>query len=74
MSLAEENGIRSDIVKIIFDQPYFTVPDIQKRLNVSYNTANAHIGKLAQLGIIYPDDKVRNRIYRFYDIIDILNN
>ena len=74
LSLSEENGLRSAIVKLIFDQPYFTVPDIQKRLNVSYNTANSHIGKLAQLGIIYPDDKVRNRIYRFYDIIDILNN
>ncbi len=74
LEIAEEHSIRTDLVKIIFDRPYFTIPDIQKLLDVSYNTANSHVNKLAQLGIIYPDDKVRNKIYRFYDIIDILNN
>ncbi len=58
----------------MFRHPYFTVADIQNHLGVSYNTANKHISMLVSLGIVFPDDKRRNKIYRFYDIIDILNN
>jgi len=74
IEIAENNNIRTDLVKIIFHQPYFTIPDIQKKLDVSYNTASSNVNKLSKLGIIYPDDKARNKIYRFYDILDILNH
>lgn len=72
--LAKEHNIRPDIIESIFTQPFFKISDLQARLNISYNTANSHVNKLVKIGKIFADDKKRNRSYRFYDIIDILNN
>lgn len=74
IELAKEHNIRKDIIESIFTQPFFKISDLQSKLSISYNTANSHVNKLVQIGKIFPDDKKRNRSYRFYDIIDILNN
>lgn len=74
IALANDNNIRVDLVPLIFKRPYFKITDIQAELSISYNTAHKHVNKLVSLGVIFHDDKQRNRSYRFYDILDILNS
>jgi len=72
--LANEHQVRPDLIPNIFKKPYFKISDIQSALDISYNTANRHVNKLVSLGVLFHDDKQRNRSYRFYDILDILNS
>ena len=74
LTFARENQIREDVIKFMFQKPIFTVKEVETALKISYNTANAHIRKLAQENKIFGDDKRRNRIFAFYDIIDILEH
>jgi Fic family protein len=73
ISLAEQNEIRVDLINFIFTKSYFTISNVQEHLGISYNTASKHVNKLVQTGRVFADDKRRNKIYRFYDIVDILN-
>lgn len=72
ISVAEEYNIPSDAVLFIFNKPIFTIPQMQENIGVSYNTARRYILKLANNDLLYGDDKKRNRIYRFYDLMDII--
>ncbi|MCT4564378.1 MAG: Fic family protein [Maledivibacter sp.] len=74
LNYAKEHGIRKDLIDFIFRKPFFTVNDVQTNLNISYNTANSHIQKLLASNKIFPDDRKRNRIFRFYEILDILES
>lgn len=74
LTFARENQIREDLIKFMFQKPIFTVKEVETALKISYNTANVHIRKLAQENKIFGDDKRRNRIFAFYDIIDILEH
>lgn len=73
IKFAEENYVREDIIFFVFRKPFFTVKDVESSLGISYNTARKHIQKLMESGKIYSDEQKRNRIYRFYDLLDILN-
>lgn len=72
MIFAKQNNINSDAVIAIFRMPFFTAKDIETRVGVSYNTARRYIERLLASGKIYGDDKKRNTMYRFYDLLDIL--
>jgi Fic family protein len=69
---AQENAIRQDIITYVFSKPIFTAKDLQASLNISYNTARNNLHKLVEGGRIFADDKKRNKIYRFYDFMDII--
>lgn len=73
IALASQSDIRSDLVDFIFKKSFFTISDVQSALDISYNTASKHVARLVDTGRVFADDKRRNRIYRFYDIFDILN-
>jgi Fic family protein len=72
MEFAKGKRINVDVVNLVFRQPIFTVKTIEKNLGVSYNTAHRYAKVLLESGKIYADDKVRNRTYNFYDLIDVL--
>ncbi|MBU5310876.1 Fic family protein [Tissierella carlieri] len=72
MSIAKEKSISDDAVLFIFNKPIFTIKKMQEVIGVSYNTARRYVTDLAESGKIYGDDKQRNRVYSFYDLIDIL--
>lgn len=74
LKYADENGIREDIIFFAFRKPLFTIKDAVSTLSISYNTAHKHVKKLLETGKFFGDDKQRNKIYRFYDLLDILNN
>ena len=69
---ANENNIRQDLIGYIFRRPMFTTNDVQSVLGISYNTARNNISKLLDSGRLYADDRKRNKIYRFYDLLDIV--
>lgn len=74
LQFASQNNIRKDLIGFIFRKPFFTVKEVQSNLNISYNTANLHVQKLLSSNKIFVDDKKRNRIFRFYEILDILDS
>lgn len=74
MNFASTNNIRKDLIDFIFRKPFFTIKEVQNALDISYNTANLHVQKLLSSNKIFVDDRIRNRIFRFYEILDILDS
>lgn len=69
---AAKRKLNSKVVTAIFKKPFFTIKYIQSEVNVSYNTAKKYVEIMVESGRIYPDDKKKNKIFRFYDLIDIM--
>lgn len=72
MIYVTDNNINNNIVNAIFKKPFFTIKYIQEETGVSYNTAKKYTEVLVESGRIYPDDKKKNKVYRFYDLIDLM--
>lgn len=70
--ISNDYNVRADLVKFIFKHPVFDIKTVQYNLGISYNTARNNVEKLIKSGRIYPDDKKRNKTYRFYDLLDIM--
>ncbi len=68
----QNNGVRGDLIMFIFRKPVFTIKDVENTLGISYNTAKNNLTKLLQSGKLYEDDRKRNKVYRFYDFMDII--
>lgn len=71
-AFAKDKGIDSEAILFIFNRPLFTIKRLQTETGVSYNTARRYTNELANAGKIYGDDRIRNKIYRFYDLLDII--
>ena len=57
----------------LFQFPVISVTELQKSLNVSYNTANSIIQKLVKLEILKLETKQkRNKLFHFYSYLDLL--
>ena len=67
-----KKNIKSNIVNAIFKEPFFTIKYIQQEISVSYNTAKRYTQVLIESGRLYPDDIMINKVYRFYDLIDLM--
>ena len=72
IKIARQNRIPEDAVIFIFSKPIFTVKKMETAIGVSYNTARKYVIKLAEAGKLYGDDKKRNTMYSFYELLDIL--
>ncbi len=70
--IAKDKKISEEAILFIFSKPVFTINKMKNEVGVSYNTARRYVKELADSGKIYGDDKKRNRVYSFYDLIDIL--
>lgn len=69
---AKTKSISNDAILFIFNKPVFRIKGMQEELGVSYNTARRYTNELIKIGKVYGDDKKRNKIFRFYELIDIL--
>lgn len=68
----KNNNVRDDLIMFIFRKPIFTIKDVEKTLGISYNAARNNVNKLLQSGKLFEDDRKRNKMYRFYDFMDII--
>lgn len=74
LKIAEVYHIRIDLIKFIFTTPIFNIASAQMKLGISNNTVRNNVNKLINCGKIFPDDKKRNKTYRFYDLLDIMRS
>lgn len=74
LEFSEVNNIDRGYIQFIFKKPFFKISEVKEYLDVSYNSAKLYIEKLVIGGKIFPDNKKRNKIYRFYDLLDILRD
>jgi len=66
-------GQANQALVTLFQFPVISVTELQKSLNVSYNTANSIIQKLVKLEILKLETKQkRNKLFRFYSYLDLL--
>lgn len=72
VKISNEKNIPEDAVLFMFNKPIFTTNKMKDELGVSYNTARRYVIEFSKQGKIYGDDKKRNRVYSFYDLLDIL--
>lgn len=72
ITFASDNNIHINYIDVMFEKIVFTSKDFQGRVDASYNTINKNINKLVQARFLYVDDKKRNKVYRAYDLLDIL--
>ncbi|MGH9795938.1 MAG: Fic family protein [Candidatus Acidiferrales bacterium] len=74
VQMARAFGHLLRIVDQLFETPAMTIRQIQKRLKVSYPTAEANIERLVAAGILVEHTgRLRNRIYVAPDIIRIID-
>lgn len=71
---ANENNIKMEFIEAIFSTPIFTIKKIEKALNISYTASKNNILKLCKSGKVFSDDKKRNKLFFFTDLMDILGN
>lgn len=69
---ALSRNINLKAVNAVFRNPFFTIKYIQEETGVSYNTARRCVDAFVASGRIFPDDKRKNKIYRFYDLVDLM--
>lgn len=72
IKFAADNNIHIEYVRIIFEKIAVTSKDFQEKIDSSYNTINKNISKFVKARFLYSDDRKRNKIYRAYDLLDIL--
>ncbi len=72
INFASDNNIHINYINIMFEKIVFTSKEFEGKIDASYNTINKNINKLVQAKFLYGDDKKRNKVYRAYDLLDIL--
>ena len=68
----DENNIKIAFLNYIFSSPVFTIKKVSENLEVSYTAAKSNVLKLCKSGKIFADDKRRNKLFFFTDLMDIL--
>ena len=71
---ASENNIKMEFIEYIFSTPIFTIKQVERNLNISYTAAKSNVLKLCISNKIFADDKKRNKLFFFTDLMDILGN
>lgn len=60
------------IMTILFEQPVMTAKVLENRLNISNLQANRYLDTLQRIGILYGNDRKRNRMYYFMELLDLM--
>jgi ribosomal protein S25 len=61
-----------EVIDSIFEFHIFTKSKISSKVTIPTTTLDGYLRKLVEAKIIYSDQKLRNRKYYFYDLINIL--
>lgn len=66
------SALQGDLIRALFEWPVITIPEMAKRLNVSYQVAQYNIKNLMETKIIQELDEEKPKVYFAGEIIDIL--
>lgn len=67
------NGYKiKKVMEYMYYQPVFQVKTISDLSGVSYSTCKRYLDILEKQKIIYSDQKTRNKMYFYYNLLDIL--
>lgn len=69
---AKENNVKTEFIDTIFKNPIFSIKQVSESMNISYSASKTNINKLLLSNKIFTDDKKRNKIYTFIDLLDII--
>ena len=71
---SKENQAKKTL-SILFELPAISITELQKKLKISYNTANSIIDKFIDLDILKLQiaDKKRDRLFSFHEYLDLLD-
>ena len=69
-----KNNIKEKYLDSIFKNPVFTIKFLSNATNSSYTATSTNVKKLLNSGVIYQDNKMRNKLFYFSDLMDILRN
>lgn len=61
-----------DLIKSMFQRPIFDVKTISALAGIPDSTCRRYLSILEEERIIYSDNKVRNRKYYYYNLLDLL--
>lgn len=61
-----------DILNVLYQHPIASGTQIANLVNTSQSSVNRYLHLLVKKGILYTDNKKRNRTYFCYDLLDIL--
>ena len=70
-SLAKSSGM-VDVVNALYSTPITNAKAIAKITNAPMTSINRYLGMLVENGILFSDNKPRNRTYYYYSLLDLL--
>lgn len=71
-TFSNDFNIKNEAILAIFRKPVFNIKQIETHAGISYNTARKYINLLLEHQYIYANDKKRNKLYYFYNLIDLM--
>ncbi len=69
---ARTSVLLGTITDLLFERPAVTLPYLSKKLDISYNSAKKHIGRLVALGVLKETNVGRPKIWVAAEIMDII--
>ena len=62
----------TDIMDVMFEKPIFNAKIMSEMTGINITTIRRYLLQLENEKIIFSDDKLRNRKYYYYDLIEII--
>lgn len=61
-----------DIINLLYKYPIITAAMVTQKTDLSAATVNRYLNILVENNILYTNQKTRNRVFYYYDLLDIL--
>jgi len=62
-----------DFINLLFKYPIINVNLVVENSNIPYSTALRYLKILTENKILYPNEKIRNTTYFYYDLLNLIN-
>ncbi len=63
-----------EVINVLYQYPITSGIQIAEKTNIPQSSVNRYLTLLVQNGILFTDNKRKNRTYFYYDLLDILRN
>lgn len=63
-----------DIINMLYKYPITSVKQMSEKTNISPASVNRYLTQLVENHILFTDEKIRNRTFYYFDLLDILRD